>query len=176
MDTAGGLFILKPEQAEKTMAAAAYHRRWVKARALRSFCGLAVSSSLSVMSARLHLRALYTCLGGGNSGYVRLDHQAMWYLVWWLYLTSHAGLGLTLWPPPPARTLHTDASSVGLGSVLDQTMPACGLLSPRRQPQHIYCVGSQRRSTCGYKASTDFCSARQVDPAEVGPQGDSRRR
>lgn len=75
VDTARGLFILKPERAGRIMTAAARflgrasnHRRWVKVRPLRSICGLAVSSSLSVVSARFHLHALYTCLGGGKSG------------------------------------------------------------------------------------------------------------
>lgn len=66
--TARGLFVLKTERAGKITGAAAlllgrasHHRRWVKARALSSFCGLAVSSSLSVVSTRFHLPARSRC-------------------------------------------------------------------------------------------------------------------
>eukprot|EP00168_Porphyra_purpurea_P002129 TRINITY_DN124_c0_g1_i1.p2 TRINITY_DN124_c0_g1~~TRINITY_DN124_c0_g1_i1.p2 ORF type:complete len:773 (-),score=79.36 TRINITY_DN124_c0_g1_i1:1080-3191(-) len=144
VDTQRGLFVLKPDRAEKIMKAAAAligrasrNRRWVKAPALRRFCGLAVSSSLSVVSARYHLRCLYSSLGGAKTGGVRLDHQGMRDLAWWSDLTRHAGLARALWPPEPSHTLHTDASLSGWGAVLDGTMPAKGFHAPRYRGRHI---------------------------------------
>lgn len=144
VDTVRGLFILKPERAEKMVTAArrlvgraTHNRRWIKAKGLRSFCGLAVSSSLSVVSARFHLRALYNCLGDAKTGCVRLSHQALRDLHWWQDLLQHPGLGRALWPPPPAHTMHTDASEVGWGAVLDGVLPARGFHEPRRRNQHI---------------------------------------
>lgn len=144
VDTARGLFILKPDRAEKIMRAAgnllgraSHHRRWVKAPALRSFCGLAVSSSLSVISARYHLRALYSSLGGSRSGNVRLDHQGMWDLQWWAALTTHPGLGRALWPPAPAHVMHTVESLSGWGAVLDNTLPARGFHALAHRVAHI---------------------------------------
>lgn len=138
VDTARGLFVLKPNRAEKIMRAAgqllgraSHLRRWIKARALRSFCGLAVSSSLSVLSARYHLRALYSSLGNGRSGNVRLDHRGMRDLHWWAALTTHPGPGRALWPPAPAHVMHTDASLSGWGAVLDNTLPARGFHNRR---------------------------------------------
>lgn len=144
VDTARGLFILKPDRAEKIMRAAgnllgraSHHRRRVKPRALGSFCGLAVSSSLSVISARYHLRALYSSLGGSRSGNVRLDHHGMRDLQWWAALTTHPGLGRSLRPPAVARVMHTDASLSGWGAVFDKTLPARGLHAPTHRGAHI---------------------------------------
>eukprot|EP00170_Pyropia_yezoensis_P001510 contig_6604_g1514 len=137
VDTAWGLFILKPNRATKIMAAvagvlrrAAHHRRWVKARSLRRLFGLAVSSSLSVTSARFHLRSLYSTLGGTRTGCVRLTHQDLRDLGWWAALTTHAGLGRTLWPLAFTHTMHTDASLSGWGAVLDNATLARGFHAP----------------------------------------------
>lgn len=137
-------FILKPDRATKIMSAAAallgraaHHRRWVKARSLRRFCGLAVSSSLSVTSARFHLRSLYSTLGGTQTGCVRLTHQNFLDLGRWAALTTHARLGRALWRPAFTHTMHTDASLSGWGAVLDNAMPARGFHAPVYRGAHI---------------------------------------
>jgi len=144
VDTQRGLFILRPERAAKIMGLAsslcrraASHRRWVRAKALRCFCGMAVSTTLSVTTARYHLRSLYNTLGGTLTGDVRLTHQCLRDLQWWATLTKHAGLGRSLWPPDPKHVLHTDASLSGWGAVLDGALPARGFHSPVRRGAHI---------------------------------------
>lgn len=144
VDTAGRLCVLKADRAEKIMRAAgqllsraSHHRRWVKARPLRSLACLAVSSSLSVLSARYHLRAQYSSLGDRRSGNVRLDHQGMRDLHWWAALTTHPGLGRALWPPAPAPVMQTGASLGGWGAVLDNTLPTRGFHAPVRRGAHI---------------------------------------
>lgn len=144
VDTARGLFILKPERAAKIMSAAAgllgraaHHRRWVKARSLRRFFGLDVSSSLSVTSARFHLRSLYSTLGGAQTVCVRLSHQDLRDLGWWAAQKTQAGRGRALWAPAPTLTMHTDASLSGWGAVLDNVMPAGGFHAPAYRGAHI---------------------------------------
>lgn len=75
VDTVRAQFILRPERAAKIMTLAggllhwaAKHKRWVRVKTLRNFCGMAVSKTLSVTTARHHLRSLYTTLGGRRAG------------------------------------------------------------------------------------------------------------
>lgn len=144
VDTERGMFILQPGRADKVMRAArsllaraGKHRRWVPAKTLRNFCGLGVSTTLSVTTARLHLRALYNALGGTMAGDVQLSHQGMRDLAWWANLASNAGLGRALWPGEPSHTLHTDASLTWWGAVLDGVLPARGFHAPERKGAHI---------------------------------------
>ena len=144
VDTRRGMFILRPDRADKIMSwarnllrKAAAHRRWVNAKALRSFCGLAVSTTLSVGTARFHLRSLYSTLGGTRTGNVRLTHQDWRDLQWWNDLTRHSGLGRSLWPGEPSHVLHTDASLLGWGAVLDGAVPARGFHAPQSVGSHI---------------------------------------
>jgi len=62
-------FLLPNDRVDKIVAQAASfsghateHRRWVSFRILRKFCGTAVSTTLSVPSARYHLRSLFTAM------------------------------------------------------------------------------------------------------------------
>lgn len=144
VDTVREQFILRPERAAKIMALAgglirwaAKHRQWVRVKTLRSFCGMAVSTTLSVTTARYHLRSLYTTLGGKKAGDVRLTHQDLRDLAWWGDLSNHSGLSRALWPGPPAHIVHTDASPLGWGAVLDGAVPARGFHSPRLRGTHI---------------------------------------
>jgi len=144
IDTERGLLILQPGRAGKVMnaarsllARAVAHKRWVPAKTLRKFCGLGVSTTLSVTTARYHLRSLYSTLGGTQTGHVRQHHQDLRDLGWWANLTGHPGLGRALWPGPPAHVIHTDASEYGWGAVLDGALSARGFHVPRLRRAHI---------------------------------------
>lgn len=79
--------------AGRILSPAKTHRRWVYVSALRSFCGMAVSTHLAVTSARLHLRSLYTAMRDHldrRSNRVRLGRQGMQDLRWWQVMTQHA--------------------------------------------------------------------------------------
>lgn len=153
VDTRLGVFRLQPARVAKfeTMAAAllrhaAKHRRWVRLGTLRSFCGLAVSTTLSVPQARFRTQSLYAAmrplLRPGPAGRpklrdLHLPHQALSDLRWWARLTAQPLLGRALWPPPPDATMHTDASTTGWGAVWNGTVPARGFHEPARRHLHI---------------------------------------
>lgn len=144
MDKVRAQFILRPERAAKIMALAgglirwaAKHRRWVRVKPLRSFCRMAVSTTLSVTTTRYHLRSLYTTLGGKKAGDVRLTHQDLCDLAWCVDLGNHSGLSRALWPGPPAHIVHTDALPLGWGVVHDGAFLARGFHSPRLRGTHI---------------------------------------
>jgi len=91
VDTRLARFLLPDDRVDKIVAQAASlsryateHRRWVSFRTLRKFCGTAVSTTLSVPSARYHLRFLFTAMQWrhGASGDVRLGRQARTDLKW----------------------------------------------------------------------------------------------
>lgn len=152
VDTRVGVFRLQPRRVEKieTLAAAlvryaAKHRRWVRFGALRSFCGMAVSTSLSVPHARFRTQSLYTLLAPAmRTTYqsrprhrdVRLSHQAVADLKWWANLATHALLGRALWPQADDAVVHTDASLTGWGATWNGTVPARGFHAPGRK--HLY--------------------------------------
>lgn len=100
--------------AGRILTEAAHHRRWTRQALLRSFCGAAVSTLLSVPNARFKLRSLYDALldHKDKSGRrVRLGRQATSDLRWWTRLDEHALTGRALWETEPTVTLHTDASN-----------------------------------------------------------------
>ena len=113
----------------------ASHQRWVRFSTLRVFCGTAVSTTLSVVPARFHLRSLCNAMGyrHARSGDCRLGNQVVADLRWWSSLTSS---GLTLarpsWPAGPTMLMETDASRLGWGAVLNSSAPARGHHSPDR--------------------------------------------
>lgn len=122
VDTRLARFLLPEDRVDKIAAMAiglsrraTPHRRWVNFRTLRQFCGTAVSTTLSVPSARYHLRSLFTAMQNrnGTSGDVRLGRQALLDLHWWTELQSHAATGRPLWPGAVSMTLDTDASGLG---------------------------------------------------------------
>lgn len=147
VDTRRQLFLLTPERTAKVKAMAgrilteaAHHRRWTRQALLRSFCGAAVSTLLSVPNARFKLRSLYDALldHKDKSGRrVRLGRQATSDLRWWTRLDEHALTGRALWETEPTVTLHTDASNAGWGATFDQLVPARGFHEAARQHKHI---------------------------------------
>jgi len=147
VDTRRQLFLLTPERTTKVKAMAgkllaerARHRRWTRHSLLRSFCGAAVSTLLSVPNARYKLRSLYNALKeykDASGRRVRLGHQATADLRWWARLDEHALTGRALWEMEPTVTLHTDASNVGWGATFNQLVPARGFHEAARRHKHI---------------------------------------
>jgi len=144
VDSKRRLFLLLPDRAiavEQTASAilrwATSHRRHVKFSPLRSFLGKAVSTHLSVPTARFHLAALYAALNGRMTGDVILTHQCLRDLSWWSELRQHASTGRAIWPAPPTITMETDASTVGWGAVFNGVVPARGFHGPHRRTLHI---------------------------------------
>lgn len=149
VDTRLARFLLPDDRVDKIAAMAVgvsrratAHRRWVSFRALRQFCGTAVSTTLSVPSARYHLRSLFTAMmfRTGTSGDVRLGHQTLLDLRWWTELQAHAATGRPLWPGAVSMTLDTDASGLGWGAVLNQGAEARGFHGLDRNGLHINCL------------------------------------
>lgn len=146
VDTAAGLFLLPKERVDKVVALAralsrhaAAHERWVNFKALRRFCGTAVSTTLSVPPARFHLRSLFTALNFRHprSGDTRLGAQAVRDLLWWVDLETNAAPGRPIWPGAATLQLDTDASGLGWGAVLGGLMEARGYHGSLRSGLHI---------------------------------------
>lgn len=149
VDTKLARFLLPPDRVDKLVAAATAlsrrataNRRWANFVSLRRFCGAAVSTTLSVPSARYHLRSLYNALQYRHhrSSDVRLGHQAIKDLQWWTMLQQNAATGRPLWPGATSMLLDTDASGVGWGAVLDQGAEARGYHGVDRNGLHINCL------------------------------------
>jgi len=147
VDTTNGVYRLPLERADTIeslakglLRFAAAHQRWVRFSALRVFCGTAVSTTLSVVPARFHLRSLFTSMGyrHARSGDCRLGNQAVADLRWWSGLAS-SGLTLArpIWPDGPTMLLETDASRLGWGAVLNRSATARGHHAPDRADLHI---------------------------------------
>jgi len=116
------------------------HQRWVRFSALRVFCGTAVSTTLSVVPARFHLRSLFSSMGyrHARSGDCRLGNQAVADLRWWSGLASSGTtLARPIWPDGPTMLMETDASRIGWGAVLNRSATARGHHSPARADLHI---------------------------------------
>eukprot|EP00170_Pyropia_yezoensis_P000576 contig_2858_g577 len=153
VDTGRGVFRLQPKRVEKIelMASAllryaAGHRRWVRLGTLRSFCGLAISTTLSVPQARYRTQSLFAAMRPllraqevhrSRGRDLRLGHLALADLRWWARLTREALLGRALWPPPDDAVMHTDASLTGWGATWNRTVPARGFHAPARRHLHI---------------------------------------
>jgi len=152
VDTRLGVFLLQPQRVMKieTMAAAllryaAKHRRWMRLGTLRSLCGTAISTTLSVPQARCRTQSLFAAMrpplrhGGGTPGRrdLRLGHQALADLKWWSGLSTHALIGGALWPPDQDAVIFTDASMTGWGAAWNGTVPARGSHAPARRHIHI---------------------------------------
>lgn len=145
VDTARGVFVVTPQRQQRIRAAAkellcesARSRRAIPARRLAQFAGLAVSTALAVPSARFHLRELYDVISTRQvwGGRVRITHQAIRDLEWWLDLPVRAAQR-SIWRSPASATLHSDSSGYGWGAVLNGTVPARGFWSADQQQQHI---------------------------------------
>lgn len=162
VDTRLGRFLLPADRVDKLVGQALAlsrramgHRRWVNFAALRRFCGTAVSTTLSVPTARYHLRSLFTALKyrHHSSGDVRLGRQATKDLLWWTELQGHAATGRPIWPGAASMLLDTDASGTGWGAVLDQHAEARGYHGINRSGLHINCLelGAVTRALQSFK-------------------------
>ncbi len=128
------------QSASALLGHASSHARWVSARRLAGFAGLANSVSMALPEARLRTRAFFDALHGLRSwgADVRLGRQALRDLTWWRRLSPDHLAG-PIWRPPTTRTLHTDASgSIGWGAALDDgSATASGRWQPTELPWHI---------------------------------------
>jgi len=149
VDTKLARFLLPPDRVDKIAAMAVGlsrratdHRRWVNFVMLRRFCGTAVSTTLSVPSARYHLRSLFTAMQHRRprSGDVQVGRQALKDLKWWTALREHAATGRPLWPGAATMLLDTDASGSGWGAVLNSSAEARGCHGVDRNGLHINCL------------------------------------
>lgn len=104
-DTAHGVYRLPLDRAERFVLLSrcmlhfySSRQRWVRFAPLRAFCGTAVSTTLSVVPARFHLRSLFTSLFCRHplNGDCGLGNRVVVDLHWWVGL---AATGVTLaWP------------------------------------------------------------------------------
>lgn len=149
VDTKLARFLLPPDRVDKIAAMAVGlsrratdHRRWVSFETLRRFCGRAVSTTLSVPSARYHLRSLFTAMQyrRPRSNDVQLGRQAIKDLKWWTDLRQNAATGRPLWPGATTMLLETDASGIGWGAVLNASAEARGCHGIDRNGLHINCL------------------------------------
>ena len=145
IDTEAGLFRVPPRkvvelmrQARDVLGRAKQEARLIPARELAGFIGYAQSVSLACPPARFFLRSLHDCLSTRTSwdGRVRLSKQALRDLAWWKRFDD-ADVSRAIWQEPAQSTLHTDASKLAWGGVLDQTVPAQGFWRPRDRSRHI---------------------------------------
>ena len=145
VDTADGLFRVPPaklsglmQQAGALLAHSAARRRLVSVRTLAGFVGYAQSVELACPAARFYLRSLHDVMATRASwdGEVRLSKQARRDLRWWRHI-GRADVSRAIWRSPTDRTLHTDASRLAWGGVLDGTVPAQGMWTGRDRGRHI---------------------------------------
>lgn len=125
---------------------AAKHCRWIRLGTLRSFCGTAISTTLSIPQARYRTQSLFAAMRPLLQTYgprrpagrdLRLGHQALADLRWWAKLTDLALLSRALWPAEDNAVMHTYASHTGWGATWNGTVPARGFHAPERRHAHI---------------------------------------
>jgi len=145
VDTEAGLFLIPPaklkelmRQAGALLATAAKEGRLLRVRTLAAFVGYAQSVELACPAARFYLRALHDVMAtrANWEARVRLSRQAIRDLRWWRHIAT-ADVSRAIWRPPTDRTLHTDASRLAWGGVLDGTVPAQGFWRGRDRGRHI---------------------------------------
>lgn len=130
VDMERGLFLTPPSTmralrttAKAILRSAARHQRWVGARWIAQFAGLAVSTHLSNPAARFRTRALHDFLvkcGVHQHGYGvrgKLSRQAIGALEWWAQFGLHRETRRAFWRPPVTVSVASDASMRGGGSV-----------------------------------------------------------
>ena len=145
VDTESGLFKVPPVKLQKLMGQArdiiglmSRERRLVPARLLAGFIGYAQSVQLACPVARFYLRSLHDALATrkGWDSRVRLGKQQLSDLQWWREIGT-ANVSRAIWRSPTDVTLHTDASRLGWGGVLNGTVPASGMWTGRTRSRHI---------------------------------------
>ncbi|XRB13434.1 reverse transcriptase domain-containing protein [Pseudoscourfieldia marina] len=145
VDTKRNVFYVTPDrlknlqaQAKSLSMMAAQNRRWVPARRLASFIGLAQFVYLAVPPARFYLRSLHDSLSrrASWSARVKLSHQALSDLRFWIQMPIKWN-GRTVRVPVADALLHTDASKSGWGGVLNSKVPATGFWKAHQRQEHI---------------------------------------
>ena len=130
-------------QAKDLICRATRHQRWVPAKELASFAGLANACLLAVEPARFFLRSIYVALETRSSweGNCRLDRQALRDLSWWnAFHYEHKWNGAAIWKRPTQAILHCDAAGGkqhGWGGALNGKHTARGAWTPAQAEQHI---------------------------------------
>jgi hypothetical protein len=102
-------------------------RRWVSRDRLRSFCGVCVSLSLAMPSARFYARTLFDDMtrrpkevrASRSGNRCRLSHQSIRDLQMWRKLACRETDERPIRPLPTNGIVHTDAPDVGFGGTLD---------------------------------------------------------
>ena len=128
VNTATGVFYVTRERKQKLvrmgkaiLCSAKRNRRWLGARWLAEFAGLAMSTYDAVSAARYQLRDIFDVLTAHkvhSRGYgidVKLTGQALNALQWWVdKMTPATQLpAKPIWRPPVTEVLTTDASGEG---------------------------------------------------------------
>ena len=144
VDTAAGLFRIPPRKLLELEGQATRLRRQVMmtgrvpVRQLASFVGFAQSVQLACPPARFYLRALHDDLAARRSWQdsVRLSRQSLTDLQWWRQISA-ADVARAIWLAPEQAALHTDASHLGWGGLLNDSVPAAGIWTGRSRGSHI---------------------------------------
>jgi hypothetical protein len=149
VDTSAGLFYLTDSRRAKLRRlakglriAAKSEHRYVTARAIACFTGLAQSAYLAIPPARFYLRELHDVCStrsgwNGPSARVRLTKQARRDLAWGCDIPDRWS-ARAIFRSPDTAYLHCDASGlVGWGGVLNGLYPARGFWRAGQKPLHI---------------------------------------
>jgi hypothetical protein len=141
VDAKRGLFLATPERLTKLRLLARdiicrgkHNGRWISARKLAKFTGLAQSLYLAIPPARHYLRELHSVLRGKKNwgSRVLLTAQAFRDLEWWQAMPERWN-GRAIWRSPTNAKLHCDASLFAWGGVLNETVPARGFWGPKER-------------------------------------------
>jgi hypothetical protein len=109
--------------AKDILCHAARNKRYVSAKSLKSFAGLGVSLYIAIPKARMYLRSVYDVLRTDTGGpHLKLSHQAVRDLNWWLALSSEWN-GKAIWRHPDHIVAACDASSFAWGAVVLSGLP-----------------------------------------------------
>jgi len=145
VDSRRGLFCVTPQRLLKIRSLShdlicrgKGNARWVSARALASFTGLAQAVYLAVPPARHFLRELHFCLRQKQNwgSRVLLSAQAFRDLTWWHRMPDRWN-GRAIWRSPTNAVIHCDSSLFAWGGVLNNTVPARGFWGPKERGCHI---------------------------------------
>lgn len=145
IDTASGLFFVPPAKltrisrmAKDLLCRASRCARRVPVRDLAAFCGLTQSLYLAIPPARFLNRSLHDCVGTRRHwrSLVTLNSECLRDLSTYVDLPVK-WTGRAIWRSPANAVLHCDASPMGWGGVLNDSVPAHGFWRPHQRAEHI---------------------------------------